>query len=125
MPAKRASKAHTQLLNQLKKAGFPQPVEELSFAKVFGRRFRFDIAWPEYRLAVEVHGGVWTRGRHVSGEGFTKDRVKMNYAQLLGWRVLEVTSDQVSKHLALTWITHAFSRKFEGADLTEASSRPD
>lgn len=115
---KRRSKAHTQLINQLKANGLPQPVEELRFAQCFGRQFRLDLAWPEYRLAVEVHGGVFTRGRHVSPTGFTEDRVKMNYAQLLGWRVLEVTSAHVQQRLALTWIAHALSHRYEKADLT-------
>ena len=114
---RRSSKSHTQLLNQIKANGLPEPVCELGFDKCLGRRHRFDIAWPNYRLAVEVHGGVFTSGRHVSGTGFTEDRVKMNYAILLGWRVLEVTSEQVQKRLALTWITKALSREHEGQDI--------
>ena len=116
---RRSSRAHTTLLNQIKANGLPEPVSELRFDKCLGRQHRFDIAWPEYRLAVEVHGGIFTHGRHVSGTGFTEDRVKMNYAVLLGWRVLEVTSEQVQKRLALTWIAKALSREHEGQDLAE------
>ncbi len=68
------------------------------------RRWRFDYAWPALKLAVEVHGGVFRQGRHNRGQGFTSDREKMNEATLLGWRVLEVTSEQVRSGKALEWI---------------------
>jgi len=53
--------------------------------------WRFDFALPEdcIMAAVEIHGGEWSSGRHVTGSGFSGDREKMNAALLLGWRVLE------------------------------------
>jgi len=42
---------------------------------------------------VELHGGTWTGGRHVRGDGFADDREKVNAAQLAGWTVLEYPSD--------------------------------
>lgn len=60
-----------------------------------GRRWRFDLAWPDSRCAVEVHGGVHTGGRHTRGVGYTGDREKTNAAVLLGWRVLELTTAQL------------------------------
>lgn len=56
-----------------------------------GRRWRFDYAIPEYRIAVEVEGGVWTGGRHVRPKGFLNDMEKYNAAAVDGWRVLRVT----------------------------------
>lgn len=55
------------------------------------RRWRFDFAWPERNVAVEIEGGVWTRGRHTRGKGFENDCEKYNAAVLLGWRVLRFT----------------------------------
>lgn len=52
------------------------------------RRWRFDFAWPEKKIAVEIEGGVWTGGRHTRGAGFIADAEKYNTAALLGWRVL-------------------------------------
>jgi len=49
-----------------------------------------DAVWLEWRVAVEVHGGVHAGGRHTRGQGFINDREKMNEAQLLGWIVLEM-----------------------------------
>ena len=68
-------------------AGLPDPERE--YAAIPGRRFRFDFAWPDCRLLVEVHGGMWVKSRHRTGTGFIKDRDKMNLAQLAGWRVYE------------------------------------
>lgn len=61
-----------------------------------GRRWRFDYAYPQYKIGIEIHGGVWVSGRHTRGSGFIKDREKMNRAVLAGWLVLEfpiVTTD--------------------------------
>ena len=59
------------------------------------RKWRFDIAWPEKKLAVELHGGTWQQGRHQRGAGFTRDREKMRAAVLNGWRVLEYTDEDL------------------------------
>ena len=36
------------------------------------RRWRFDYAWPALKVALEIHGGVFTNGRHTRGKGFTR-----------------------------------------------------
>lgn len=59
------------------------------------RRWRFDFAWPEKRIAVEVEGGTWTGGRHTRGAGFEADCEKYMEALLAGWRVLRVTAGLV------------------------------
>lgn len=68
---------------------------EREYRCVPGRRWRFDLAFPDHRVAIEVHGGVWTRGRHNRPQGFINDRQKMNAAALLGWLVLEYTTDDL------------------------------
>lgn len=74
--------------------GIPPPIPEHRFdvapAGCKARRWRFDWAWPEHKIAVEVEGGVWTGGRHTSGAGFVADMEKYNTAAVLGWRVLRV-----------------------------------
>jgi hypothetical protein len=52
------------------------------------RRFRFDLALPAWRIALEVEGGVWTCGRHTRPRGFLADIEKYNMAAILGWRVV-------------------------------------
>ena len=75
--------------------GLPRPEREVRFAPP--RRFRFDFAFPEQRVAVELDGGTWTRGRHVTGAGFEKDCEKMNLATALGWRVLRFTAGMLER----------------------------
>jgi hypothetical protein len=60
------------------------------------RRWRFDYAYPEYKIGIEIHGGIWIRGGHTRGSGFIRDREKINQATLAGWLVLEfpiITTD--------------------------------
>lgn len=93
------------LAQQIQADGLPEPVLEERFHPV--RKWRFDFAWPEQRLAVEVEGGVWISGRHTRGSGFTKDCEKYNTAALDGWTVLRVTSDQINSGQAMSWIRRA------------------
>lgn len=67
----------------------PEPVREYRFHPT--RRWRFDFAWPDAKVAVECEGGIWSRGRHVRGRGFESDCEKYNAATLLGWRVFRCT----------------------------------
>jgi hypothetical protein len=73
--------------------GLPRPEREWKFEAK--RRWRFDYAWPQQMIALEVEGGVWTGGRHTRGAGFVKDMEKYNRAAVLGWRLLRVTPDKL------------------------------
>ena len=68
------------------------------------RRWRFDIAWPSKMLALEIEGGVHSRGRHTRPIGYEKDCEKYNSALVLGWHVLRVTSKHISSGEALSWV---------------------
>jgi hypothetical protein len=61
------------------------------------RRWRFDIAFPVSRVAVELDGGIWVKGRHSRGSGVVGDIEKLNAATLLGWQVLRFTADDLRK----------------------------
>ena len=76
----------------------PEPVREYRFCA--SRRWRFDFAWPEQRVAVECQGGVWTNGRHSRGAGQEADYEKHNAAVLLGWRILYVTGGMIQQNPA-------------------------
>lgn len=54
-----------------------------------------DFAWPEYRVAVEIEGGVWSMGRHNRPKGFIADTEKYNAAAELGWIVLRFTAQAI------------------------------
>ena len=76
-------------LFQVKALGLPEPEREHCFMKP-KRQFRFDFAWPDLKIAVEVEGGTFAKGksRHTTGIGFHKDCIKYNYAVEDRWRVL-------------------------------------
>ena len=95
------------LLLQIRAVGLPLPVEEFRFHPT--RKFRFDLCWPDRKLAVEQEGGIWIRGRHTRGKGFATDCSKYNEAVLLGWRVLRVTTGMVSDGTALAYIERALA----------------
>lgn len=61
------------------------------------RGWRFDAAWPDLRVAVEIQGGGWKRGRHHRGRGYQNDCLKRNAATLAGWAVLTYTTDDLDK----------------------------
>ena len=56
------------------------------------RKWRFDLAWPDCRLAVEIEGLTRGGGRHQRPRGYTHDCEKYREAAKLGWRVLRDTS---------------------------------
>ena len=70
-----------------------------------GRKFRFDFAFPEFGLLVEVQGGTWTEGAHSSGVGIERDAEKAAHAITQGWRVMPVTGGQVKSGKAVQWIS--------------------
>jgi hypothetical protein len=53
-----------------------------------GRKWRFDFAWVDYKIAVELQGGLFSGGRHNQGGAMRKEYEKMNAASREGWRVL-------------------------------------
>lgn len=71
-----------------KQQKLPVPVPEHRFHSV--RKHRMDWAWPSQRLALEVEGGVWSKGRHGRGSGIIKDIEKHTLAAEEGWRIIRV-----------------------------------
>jgi very-short-patch-repair endonuclease len=90
------------LVTQIKQLGWREPVREHRFHHV--RMWRFDLAWPDYHLAVEVDGGGFVGGRHGRGMGIEKDCEKLAHAVIDGWRVMRVTPTQIRKGLAIQWV---------------------
>jgi len=85
--------AHIRLL------GLPKPKREYRFDRE--RRWRFDLAWPLHKVAAEVDGGIFSRGRHVRGVGFERDAEKRNAAVIASWRVLHFTPRHIKSGTAV------------------------
>ena len=101
------SKLEDEFQLQIDAIGVPPYEREYWFAKAIGRRWRFDFAFPELMLAVEVEGGTWSRGRHTRGQGFEGDCIKYNSAALMGWTVLRFTSTMVKDGTAIGMLEEA------------------
>ncbi|HAT2381733.1 TPA: hypothetical protein I8455_001001 [Aeromonas hydrophila] len=104
--AQQVDALHSKVLAQL--VGFPDPATELVFHPK--RRWRLDFAWPTRMIAVEIHGGIHSGGRHTRGKGFVEDRAKMNEAALLGWTVIEATPEHIQSGQLRAWLLAAFDQ---------------
>lgn len=66
------------------------------------RKWRFDFAFPEKKLAVEIEGGTaFGKSRHSKGTGFQNDAIKYNAASRLQWIVLRYTTAMVMAGTAI------------------------
>lgn len=74
----------------------PAPEMQHAFAMP-ARRWRFDFAWVQEKLAVEIDGGAFIGGAHNRGSGQAKDYEKQNAAVSLGWRVLRFNTDSMKR----------------------------
>ncbi len=82
------------------------PVREHTFCQ---RKWRFDFAWPDQKIAVEIEGGTRSMGRHQRHYGFEADCYKYNRAAMLGWRVLRFTTGMVASGEAIDCVRNALA----------------
>lgn len=80
---------------RLRELKFPEPVFEHRFHEE--RLWRFDLAWTQGKVALEIEGGTWSGGRHSTGIGLRNDCYKYNSAVARGWIVLRATTDMLNK----------------------------
>lgn len=57
------------------------------------KRYRFDMALPAHKIAIEYEGGTYSNGRHTRGKGYANDAKKYNLAAMEGWTLLRYTVD--------------------------------
>lgn len=60
------------------------------------RKWRFDFAHIEGKVAIEIEGAVWTGGRHTRGSGYVKDCEKYNEATFDGWAIIRLTGKDIN-----------------------------
>ena len=72
------------------------------------RKFRFDIAMPEKKIAIEYEGlenkQQGKKSRHTTNVGYSNDCLKYNLAIVNGWKVLRFTAynyEEVGKFLSI------------------------
>jgi very-short-patch-repair endonuclease len=107
---KTGSKGEEEFAFHLKLTGLPAPVRELRFSKLTNRLWRFDFAWPDLKIAVEIEGlthygtnadGSRKTSRHQTAKGYQSDLDKYNQAAIEGWRVLRFSQHQVKSGVAI------------------------
>jgi hypothetical protein len=78
------------------------------------RRWKFDYAIIEHKIAIEQEGGVYTKGRHVRPEGYINDMEKYNQASLEGWTLIRRTPSQMKTQETIDLIYRALERSNNG-----------
>lgn len=86
---------------------FPGAIMEYRFHPV--RRWKMDYAWPDRMIALEIEGGIYTRGRHTRGKGYEGDCIKYSTAAVLGWCVIRSTYDMLSNGIAFQLLEQAMN----------------
>ena len=87
------------------------PTPEAEFRFHHTRRWRFDLAYPELKIGIEVEGGQWSGGRHVRGKGFENDCEKYSEAAIAGWLVLRFTGNQIESGYATEAVRRALDSR--------------
>jgi len=106
-------------LMQIRSVGLPNPSREVRFAaervgsapgmrkrlKKYGLKdWRFDFLFRDQKLAIEVNGGNYSRGRHTNATALTSEYQKINKAQQLGFTVLIFDGTMIKSGEALRQI---------------------
>lgn len=100
------------LLSQIRIVGLPMPERE--FRAIPKRRFKWDFAYPDRKLLIEVQGGIWAgkygkQSGHTSGTGLNRDYEKNNLAVCHGYKVLYFTSNMIESGEAVSKIEEAMN----------------
>ena len=107
----RRTKLEQSLTAQLERIDVPEWVEEYKFHSI--RDWRFDFAWPDLQIAVEVEGLIHnaTQGGHQTMKGYTANCEKYNEATLWNWQVYRFTNPMVKSGEAAVLIQRALTRR--------------
>lgn len=123
------SQLEETLIDILVAEGLPMPEREVVFHRP--RRWRIDLGYPEYKVAVEVEGGTFARmvrcqhcqslvmtrtkqgkfiplrvgGRHNTGAGMEGDIEKYNQLALDGWMLVRISSKMIKEKGGVKAIT--------------------
>jgi very-short-patch-repair endonuclease len=104
------SKLELILASHIEFSCIPKPEREYRFHPE--RKWRFDFAWPDLKVAVEVEGLTYgAGGRHQRVGGYQGDLEKYNAAAMAGWLVLRFTGNDVRRGIAIRQITQTLEAR--------------
>lgn len=91
--------------------GLPAPVAEHVFA--LPRRWRFDWAWPQQLVALEVEGGVWRKGggAHSHPSNITRDIEKYSEAAARGWLIVRAVPEKLCTPSTFDYLQRAMKAR--------------
>lgn len=105
----KVNKGEELLIFQCTACQLPAHVRDYVFHPT--RRWEIDVAWPQFRIGIEIQGGIWgksaedrTPGAHGHATGIMRDLEKHNALLDHGWRVWEFTPTQVKQGIAVQHI---------------------
>ncbi|MDR2084362.1 MAG: hypothetical protein LBP67_05145 [Bacteroidales bacterium] len=84
-------------------------VKEHRFDQI--RRWKFDYAITEHKIAIEVEGGIWKYGRHNRASGFLLDMEKYNTAAMQGWLLLRVQPNDLCTQNTINMIKETIKNR--------------
>lgn len=144
-----ASKGEATFAFQCRALKLPAPIPEYRFDQT--RKWRFDFAWPDMLIAVEIEGGLFGTskkkrmlpgvvdqsmqtqqgGRHTRGAGYQADLDKYNAATLANWAVYRFSTADVLAGKAIEIVGAALAPFLNSSESTStrasacAQSVPD
>ena len=105
---------------QVRAYKLPEPEREHMFAmEQMRRKWRFDFAFMQQKVALEVEGLVVRKvdgqvivsGRHATVDGMRNDMEKYAYAALLGWTLLRFEQVLIREGTAIDLLTKVLRSK--------------
>jgi very-short-patch-repair endonuclease len=66
------------------------------------RKWRVDFLDEKHKIAIEIEGGVYTRGRHTRPSGFIADCEKYNQLSICGYRLLRYATKKQMNEMAVS-----------------------
>ncbi len=88
--------AEMRVVRRLLTAGLPQPVRQYEIWVDGVLVARVDLAYPQFRLAMELDGFRWHAGRRA----FRGNRLRRNRIEAVGWRLLEAAPEDIDELVA-------------------------
>lgn len=88
--------AEMRVVRALLAAGLPPPVRQYEIWVDGVLIARVDLAYPPFRLAMELDGFRWHAGRRK----FRSDRMRRNRVEAAGWRLLEAAPEDIDDLVA-------------------------
>jgi very-short-patch-repair endonuclease len=86
------------------------PAPTRQYRAVPARRWKWDLAWPDHSLLMEVDGGTFVYGGHNRGVRIDGDAEKQSAAAALGWRCMRVTKHMIDSGRAIELLEEALKR---------------